>query len=78
MPTYNYNCNDCLLPFEIFISYNLYGKKNVSCPICSSRNVSRIISPPVGISFNGSGFTLAKYVEKDLEASRRHNGGTKR
>ncbi|MBN1305616.1 MAG: zinc ribbon domain-containing protein [Anaerolineales bacterium] len=41
MPIYDYHCRACHKRFDVFLSYAAYGKKPVSCPYCSSRNVSR-------------------------------------
>ncbi len=43
MPTYDYRCCNCQERFEIFISYEDYGKKDVACPACHSENVQRRI-----------------------------------
>jgi putative FmdB family regulatory protein len=43
MPYYDYRCLDCKRRFSTFITYSEYGKKNVSCPHCTSENVQRRI-----------------------------------
>ena len=43
MPNYEYHCLDCTKRFEIFLSYSEYGKKEVLCPHCDSKHVSRKI-----------------------------------
>lgn len=43
MPYYDYRCLDCIRRFSIFITYNDYGKKIVSCPHCAGENVQRRI-----------------------------------
>jgi putative FmdB family regulatory protein len=41
MPIYQYRCLNCKKRFEIFLSYNEYGVKVISCPHCSSDQVQR-------------------------------------
>lgn len=41
MPTYDFICNSCHQRFDIFLTYAEYGKKAVTCPHCSSRDVRR-------------------------------------
>jgi putative FmdB family regulatory protein len=46
MPLYDYVCNECKHHFEIFISYQEYGKKNIVCSHCGSPNIKRRITRP--------------------------------
>jgi putative FmdB family regulatory protein len=46
MPIYDYLCNACKKPFEIFLSYSDYGKKRVLCPHCNSTDIRRKLSKP--------------------------------
>jgi putative FmdB family regulatory protein len=41
VPFYQYRCVNCKRRFEIFLSYNEYGKKKVHCPHCDSDHVQR-------------------------------------
>ena len=43
MPTYTYRCLDCRKSFEIFLSYDDYGRKPVACPKCGGGHVTRRI-----------------------------------
>lgn len=43
MPTYDYRCLNCKRRFSIFMSYQDYGQKNVTCPHCASEQVQRRI-----------------------------------
>ena len=43
MPSYTYGCLNCKRRFEIFMSYNEYGTRPVSCPHCHSDQVRRRI-----------------------------------
>lgn len=44
MPIYEYRCLDCLRRFDIFMSYQEYGKKEITCKHCGSNHVTRKIS----------------------------------
>jgi putative FmdB family regulatory protein len=41
MPTYDFICNSCEKRFEIFLTYDEYGKKTVHCAHCNSTDVRR-------------------------------------
>jgi putative FmdB family regulatory protein len=41
MPLYDFVCLDCRKPFDIYLSYSDYGKKDVACPNCKSSSVKR-------------------------------------
>jgi len=41
MPTYDYTCSACRKRFDVFLTYQEYGVKPVSCPHCGSSNVKR-------------------------------------
>lgn len=41
MPTYDYTCLDCHKRFEIFLTYQEYGVKQVACLHCGSNNITR-------------------------------------
>lgn len=43
MPDYEYRCMDCQRRFTIFMTYQEYGTRAVSCPRCNSERVSRKI-----------------------------------
>jgi putative FmdB family regulatory protein len=43
MPHYEYRCLDCRRRFDIVMSYSEYGKLEIQCPNCESRNVQRRI-----------------------------------
>ncbi len=44
MPAYEYRCLDCKRAFEIFLSYQEYSEREVTCPHCESANVQRRLS----------------------------------
>src|SRR5581483_11506907 len=41
MPTYDFICLDCQQRFDVFLSYNEYDSKTVTCTNCGSENVRR-------------------------------------
>lgn len=41
MPTYDFFCNACQQRFDVFLTFNEYGKKAVHCIHCGSKNVRR-------------------------------------
>jgi len=41
MPTYDFICNNCQKRFEVFMTFNEYGKKAVHCAYCQSDNIRR-------------------------------------
>jgi putative FmdB family regulatory protein len=43
MPTYEYRCLDCKKRFNLFMTYEEYGSKEVRCKHCSSANIQRKI-----------------------------------
>jgi putative FmdB family regulatory protein len=43
MPNYEYRCQNCRRRFDIFMSYQEYGTRSVTCPHCQSDNVRRKI-----------------------------------
>ena len=43
MPNYEYRCLNCRRRFDLFMSYQEYGSRTVTCPHCQSDNVQRKI-----------------------------------
>jgi putative FmdB family regulatory protein len=43
MPSYEFRCLGCRKRFEVFMSYQEYGSRPVTCPHCGSQNVQRKI-----------------------------------
>lgn len=41
MPTYDFICNSCGQRFDVFMTFNEYGKKTVTCTHCGSKDVRR-------------------------------------
>ncbi len=44
MPTYEYECQACHHPFEVFLTYDDYGKTTICCPQCGSESIKKKIS----------------------------------
>ncbi|MBI1934064.1 zinc ribbon domain-containing protein [Candidatus Peregrinibacteria bacterium] len=64
MPRYDFRCQTCTRTFETMIPFG--SDELPKCPQCGERTVEKIISPPLGIHFHGSGFykTDSRPVEK--------------
>jgi putative FmdB family regulatory protein len=43
MPSYEYRCLNCKQRFEVYLSYDEYGKQKVQCSNCNSQKVRRTI-----------------------------------
>ena len=43
MPSYEYRCLNCKQRFEVYLSYDEYGKQKVQCSNCNSQKVQRAI-----------------------------------
>ena len=41
MPTYDFICNRCAQRFDVFMTFDEYGKKKVTCAHCGSQDVRR-------------------------------------
>ncbi len=41
MPTYDFLCNKCHQRFDVFMTFDEYGKKTVTCAHCGSQDVRR-------------------------------------
>jgi putative FmdB family regulatory protein len=55
MPFYLYECNICKYNFEEF--QKMSDKPVEKCPKCGKKKVKRLICPPAGIHFLGSGWS---------------------
>ena len=55
MPTYDYQCDACNHTFEQFQGIKEEPKKK--CPKCKKQKLKRLIYPPAGIHFKGTGWT---------------------
>jgi len=41
MPLYDFTCLDCQQRFDLYLTYDQYGKKPVACPNCGSKHTRR-------------------------------------
>ncbi len=71
MPTFNFRCTKCSNEFSEKITFG--SKKYPSCPKCEGKS-EKLLTPPMGIMFKGSGFyktdsqrPQAKPAEKKAE-----------
>jgi putative FmdB family regulatory protein len=64
MPTYDYICLDCRKRFDVFMTYQEYGVKPVTCPHCQSGNNRRRV-PRVRI-LKGDEARLAQMADPSL------------
>jgi putative FmdB family regulatory protein len=69
LPTYEYECEKCLLRFELKKRFAEDG--SAFCPRCGSE--ARLVFTPSPIIFKGSGF----YVTDSRNGNERHLGKTK-
>ena len=58
MPTYDYQCHDCGMKFELF--QNMTEDPIQECPDCHGK-VKRLIGAGAGLIFKGSGFYATDY-----------------
>ncbi len=45
MPIYEFRCLNCNHIFEIFLTYQEYGNREINCPECDHSRPERIIKP---------------------------------
>jgi len=70
MPTYEYQCSNCKLRFELRQSFN--DKLTAVCPVC--HGLARRLFSPVPILFKGPGF----YITDSREEGKRRLGAKER
>jgi putative FmdB family regulatory protein len=54
MPTFDFRCRKCGHLFEESIPFG--SKKLPPCPDCKAKQAEKLLTPPMGIHFKGSGF----------------------
>ena len=69
MPRYDFRCTPCQWTFEAMIPFD--SDELPECPQCGKKATEKIIAPPMGIHFRGSGFykTDSRPIEKALPSS---------
>jgi putative FmdB family regulatory protein len=45
MPTYEYRCLECQNAFSVFMTYEEFDQKSVTCSHCESAHITRLIKP---------------------------------
>jgi putative FmdB family regulatory protein len=71
MPTYEYECRECLHRFEEF--QKITDKPLSTCPKCGGR-LRRLITGGIGLIFKGSGFYVTDYKKSSLPAKHEKTG----
>ena len=73
MPHYDYVCETCEKPFEVFQSMN--DKRLTKCPEKGCRGkVRRLIGTGAGWVFKGSGFYITDYRSENYKAGAKQDG----
>ena len=54
MPLFDFRCAACGKTFEERVAFG--AKATPACPACGSRTTEKLLSPPAGIVFKGSGW----------------------
>lgn len=57
MPIYEYFCDDCKEPFEVFVR-SMSAKVNAICPKCGGAHVEKEVSAPAAVGVGSDGFSL--------------------
>lgn len=57
MPIYEYYCEDCKQPFEVFVR-SMNAKVNAICPTCGGEHVEKEVTAAAALGTGGDGFSL--------------------
>lgn len=57
MPIYEYFCEDCKEPFEVFVR-SMSVKVNAVCPQCGSEHVEKEVTAAAALGTGSNGFSL--------------------
>lgn len=57
MPIYEYYCEDCKEPFELFIR-SMNAKVNAICPTCGGEHVEKEVTAAAALGVGGDGLSL--------------------
>ena len=63
MPRFDFECQKCKNIFEGTLPFG--SKTLLACPLCKSLKVEKLLVPPMGIVFKGSGFYKTDSVKKE-------------
>jgi putative FmdB family regulatory protein len=63
MPTFDFQCEKCGNVFEDSIAFG--AKTFPSCPACGGKKIEKLLAPPLGIHFKGSGFYKTDSQKKE-------------
>lgn len=56
MPEYNYRCETCHTTFFVYRSYTAIKNRDITCPNCGGKDMTKLINKDIGIIFKGKGF----------------------
>lgn len=65
MPTFDFRCSACQTLFEATLTFG--SKKKPLCPACGSKKTEKLMTPPLGIHFKGSGFYKTDSAPKNVD-----------
>ncbi len=65
MPTFDFACAACDTTFEASLPFG--SKKLPVCASCGSKKVTKLLTPPLGIHFKGSGFYKTDSTPKEAK-----------
>jgi len=74
MPTYEYICKKCGHEFEQFQSITAAALRK--CPVCSKRELKRLLGCGSGVIFKGSGFYQTDYRSENYKRGEKSEKGT--
>lgn len=57
MPIYEYYCDDCKEPFEVFVR-SMTAKVEPVCPTCGGVHVEKEVTAPSALGMGGDGVSL--------------------
>ena len=57
MPIYEYYCDDCKEPFEVFVR-SISAKVDAVCPTCGGKHVEKEVTAPSAVGMASDRFSL--------------------
>jgi len=67
MPEYNYRCETCCTTFFVYRSYASIKNREIVCPNCGSKDMTKLINKDVNVIFKGKGFYNTDNKKKEKE-----------